>query len=68
MWRFAIDKQAVVTPLPPIPPGVLSGLPKLGTWRREFGDTILIWSPGAGKHLAASLNDFDDPPDETEIS
>jgi hypothetical protein len=51
-----------------MPPGISSGMPKLGAWRREFGGAVVIWDRVTKKYLSASLADFDDLPHETEMT
>jgi hypothetical protein len=55
----------------PIPrdqvPGVTSGMPSLGDWRRVFGDTVLLHARNTGQLCSASLTEFSELPDDTEM-
>jgi len=55
----------------PIPhdrvPGVTRGMPTLGEWRRVFGDTVLLHDRNTGQLCSASLAEFSNLPDDTEM-
>jgi hypothetical protein len=48
-------------------PGVTSGMPTLGEWRRVFGDTVVLHDRNTGQLCSASLAEFSDLPDSTEM-